>query len=247
TGAAGPRSSVLRIVARTSGNKPNPWTQEETQRLIEAVTDLYWEKNKQPPNTQQAWEAIARQVPTQSNSRCRQRWYSWLYDVFHPDVGKVTWEFKDEAELIDRIRNSGAIESNSIDWQAVAGTDWTWHTPDICRVHWERRVLMHPIASAFDVEKQLDWLSDQILEQKSASKTPHDWFKHYYYGMDTEEVNKVREAVFKEIIQRNKDVHEATPEQWAQVSRRCKSFPNICRVLWDAWVHCRYIDADGVR
>ena len=142
----------------------NSLSEEELEALIEAVTVIFTGRTVEgcSEGSYNPWKKISNMVQTRTHRQCCNKWISWLYTGYHPKLGKLSWGYDQEMELVNQIRNSKAETAESIDWKAIASPNWTMFTAELCKEHWERRVERHPRASEMPLKEQLDWLEDQI-------------------------------------------------------------------------------------
>ncbi|KAJ1919685.1 Homeobox protein Nkx-2.1 [Mycoemilia scoparia] len=222
--------------------KGNQWKSDELIRLIEAVTDLYWEADKQPTSEDIWWEPVADKVMTRTIKQCKLKWNMWLFSGRHPKYGVLVWDHTQETMLIERIRASGAKTVDGIKWDKISNAEWTKFTPELCKEHWDRRVLKHPRASELPLDQQLSWLEKQMKLRYKKGNNGACIFRDYYFGADTAKVELVREAVDEIIISRGCDAAVASSLQWGRVSKKCDIPVNLCKALWGAWLYSRSLD-----
>lgn len=105
-------------------DKPNhgPWSEEETQRLKEAVRKLTKTKDGEEVYGGICWTSVASIVKTRNSSMCRVKWLERLCwkDCSLSNIASKKWTSENDVDLITRIYESKATDENDIDWLSLS-------------------------------------------------------------------------------------------------------------------------------
>lgn len=100
--------------------KKGPWSQEETDRLLEAI-DLV-RAGKLSRSEGDVWEVIASQVETRNANQCLSRWYEVLDIQLRTAKGDKEphrWSHSDDLMLCEALWQSGVEHETEVEWRLI--------------------------------------------------------------------------------------------------------------------------------
>lgn len=149
------------------------WTEEEVQRLNEAVHYITNTSEGEAVYHDIYWPAVSQMVKTRGPDKCRQKWLDKLCWSMN-DKKVQRWRRSDDIKLVTSLYESGCVEEFDVDWMDIQSAFETKYSPHFLYEKYSKLKKRVPNYQMVNFEDIVDYLYRLFVSAEEEAEGQRD-------------------------------------------------------------------------